>query len=588
MPPSTPQTALFQTRFRHWANRVRRRLLARRVLSGMAIGLVAAGAVAALMWWWRIDSLRPWAAAAGALGGVVGWALAMGARWSDEEVALFLDARLEGDESISTAVQLAPGEGDAARAVVLDRAATLLGEAPAARARPRVWRYGHMAALLGAGLVAWLSWIPLPATPPPPTPPPGAETVQATELAGLEKIVALERLEARDPEQRRRLDAIAKQARELREQLTQGVEKREALARIAKLRDEIAAEQMRFGDQRNRAGLAAAIRKLQSDPRLKGAAEALGNGDLTDFDREMQELANQAEEEDRDAAREALEEAEQAARDRGAQELADLLERQQQAFERQEARGEALRELARQLEDELGEDALEDLREFGDHGDPEAQRRLAEALEKALEGLTSEERQRLAERLQERLDDGKVQPLTKEQLEALKRQLEDDSGQQELEEMLRDLAKPGAGEDAQRQQGLDEAERGGADAQRQLGLVPVPSPGGPQSGGNPGDPRDGDPHGTGGPGEGGDEGNHEGKTERVEDGQLRAKARPRLDPSVPLRGGTLGRAPGGTGETANQHGTGALGQVGNAELESVERSEVPQEYREQVGRYFQP
>ena len=53
-------------------------------------------------------------------------------------------------------------------------------------------------------------------------------------------------------------------------------------------------------------------------------------------------------------------------------------------------------------------------------------------------------------------------------------------------------------------------------------------------------------------------------------------------------GGTLGRAPSRPGETANQAGTGALGQAGPSELGGVEGSEVPEEYREQVGRYFQP
>ena len=42
------------------------------------------------------------------------------------------------------------------------------------------------------------------------------------------------------------------------------------------------------------------------------------------------------------------------------------------------------------------------------------------------------------------------------------------------------------------------------------------------------------------------------------------------------------------GETANQAGTGALGAAGPDQVGGVEHSEVPEEYREQVGRYFQP
>jgi hypothetical protein len=50
----------------------------------------------------------------------------------------------------------------------------------------------------------------------------------------------------------------------------------------------------------------------------------------------------------------------------------------------------------------------------------------------------------------------------------------------------------------------------------------------------------------------------------------------------------LGRTEGRAGESANLRGTGALGQVGASEIEGVTRGDVPEEYREQVGRYFQP
>ena len=586
--PRPPPDPPFETRFRRWARLVRSRLVARRVLTGMTVGLLCAAAMAALCWWSRFGELRPWTATAGVLGGIVGWVAAVRSRWSDVDVALYLDARLKSGESISTAVQLAASDGDAARAVVLDRAATVLATQSPARARPRVWLYRHALVFVGGAAIVWLSWLPLPPRPPAPTPPTGTETVRTTELAGLEKIVALERLEARDAEQRQRLDEIAKRAKDLREALAKGVEKREAQARIAKLRDDIAAERLRFGDERNRAGLAAAVRKMEGDARLRALAEALGDGDLTEFDREMQKLANQAEEESRKAARQALEEAEQAAKQRGAHELAEMLERQRQQFERQQAEAETLRELARQLQGSLDDDALRDLEEFGRTGDPEAQRRLAEALEEALDGLSQEERQRLADRLKNDLEQDGVDPLTKEQLERLREQLESDAGREQLKQTLKDLANRDPGLDAQREQGLDDAERGGAEAQRELGLVPVPGPASPSENGQNASPDGSDHSAQGGPGEGGDEGDHEGKTDRVEDGRLPAKARTRLDTSIPLRGGTVGRAPGGDGETANQKGAGTLGEVGDAELESVERSEIPEEYREQVGRYFEP
>jgi hypothetical protein len=69
---------------------------------------------------------------------------------------------------------------------------------------------------------------------------------------------------------------------------------------------------------------------------------------------------------------------------------------------------------------------------------------------------------------------------------------------------------------------------------------------------------------------------------------LRSKARVSVDPSQPLRVAAEGRAAPLVGQTANQRGIAELGRVGPVEVGSVERSEVPSEYREHVGRYFSP
>jgi len=47
---------------------------------------------------------------------------------------------------------------------------------------------------------------------------------------------------------------------------------------------------------------------------------------------------------------------------------------------------------------------------------------------------------------------------------------------------------------------------------------------------------------------------------------------------------TAGKA----GGTANARGTGDLGIVGPSEVDGVERSDVPAEYRDHVRQYFQP
>lgn len=606
MPPADSDLGRFRRLFQRWARQVRLRLAARSLLSGLAIGLALAAAVAAALWWQRLGALRPLSAALGLVGVLVAVLVAARRRLSDADVALYLDARLDSKEAISTALELgaASEAADEARAVVLGDATSALDKGDKKRARPRVLAWVHALAPVGAGAVVYLSLIPLPPAPAAPPPPPGSSLVQIANLQGLDKIEQLEKLDARDAEQRERLKQIAEEAKRLREQLAKGMEKREAQAKIAKLRDDVAAERLKLGDQKNRAGLEAAVGKLADNKATKDAAKALGDGDLVEFDKQMQALANKAEKEDREAAKQALKEAEKAAREKGAKELAKALEEQQKLFEKREAKAEALRELAKGLKGKLSEEALKDLEEFGQSGSPEAQKRLAESLEKALQGMSEDERKRLAERLQKQMEQqpGGANPMTKDQIDDLAKRLASPEGQKQLEEQLKELAKPDPSQEGQREQGLGDAERGGAEAERGLGgMLPVPMQGDGQPGpgdkgdkgnagnaqkGNQGDKGDGD----GGPGSKKDfgTGDHKGNTAKLDSKGLRAKAGAKINPGAPMQGSTLGRAPSRPGETANQAGTGALGQAGPSELGGVEGSEVPEEYREQVGRYFQP
>jgi hypothetical protein len=426
-----------------------------------------------------------------------------------------------------------------------------------------------------------------------PAAPPGIERVKLEHLNGLEQIEALEHLRGSTPEQDARLKALAEQAKKLRADLAKGLEKREALSEIAKLRDGIAAERLKLGDQQNRPGLDAALRSFNKSPSLKDAQKALGNGDLTAFDDEMQKLANRAETSDREAAKEALEEAAKAAREKGAQSLGEALEAERRLFDRREAQSKVLREFAEGLKNKLSPEAQQDLKDFGSSGDPKAEQRLSEALEKALEGLTPEERKRLQERMQKQLDDadGDAAPMSKKQLEDMAKKLSSAEGLEELKQQLKDLAKPEPSDDSKREQGLGDADRGGAAAERGLGAVPIPvdgdgSPGNGNGASGKGDNADG----NGGPGSHHDtgSGNHAGSTPEVAGKELRAKADPRILPGAPMHGATLGRAPARAGETANELGTGSLGNAQRTEVGAVDHSDIPEEYREQVGRYFEP
>ncbi len=598
-PAPNASTDQVERQFARWARRIRARLALKSAVVGSAAGVTLGAVAVGLAWWQRHGELRPWALAGMAtLGLLAGLVHSQRRRWSDSEVALFLDARLGTRETITTALELGRSREVTPAAVEVVQASALeaLSTGEPARARPPLWHRSSL--LLPVGLAAALVFclLPLPPAPAAPAKPPGSERVQLTNLAGLEKIEALDQLNATTPEERERLKRIAEAARRLRAELAKGLEKREALAQVAKLRDDILAERMKFGDAQSRAGLDAAVAALEQKKGLERAARALSEGDLVGFDEEMQRIANLAEKEDRKAAQDALDEAAKAAKKKGAEALGKALERERKKFEEAQAKAEALRELARELGSKLDQDGRSALEDYGESGSPEAQRKLTEALERALKRLSEEERKRLAENLKNKAQGGgdSMKPMTRAEIEDLARKLSQKDADKLLEEQLRELAKRDPSEDAQKERGLGDADRGGAEAQRGLGAIPLPSPGQP-GGGKPGsapgqksDPLGKD--GNGGPGSKHDEGqgNHEGETKAPDAKELRSKADTRLLPGAPMHGATLGRAPAHAGETANQMGTGSLGVVGQTEVGAVDGTDIPEEYREQVGRYFEP
>lgn len=591
---SEPATASFEPGFRRHARRVRARLLFRRLLFGAAFGAVAGGFLAALAWWLRFGTYRLPLFAVGVVGGlVVAFVHARRKRWSDNEVALYLDARLGSHEVIATAVEAPSAQANAA---VSAKAARALAGADTKAVRPRVLERWHGLLPIGSAAAVWLAVIPLPPPPAPPPLPPGAETVKRENLAGLERIEALAELGGRNAAQEERLKRLAAEAKKLREDLKQGLEKREALARVGKLRDDIAAEKLKFGDTANRAGLDAAVNELEKNRLTQKAARALGEGDLVDFDAEMQRLASLAEKEDREAVKRALDEAAKAARERGAKGVAEALERERKSLEKAESQMDALRELSRELGGALDKEGQEALGEIGRSGSPEAQKKLSEALDRALKRLTPEERKRLAEAIRRQAEGAGAagRPLTRDQLEEMARRLEEKGADARLEEQLRELARRDPSEDSRREQGLNDADRGGEDAQRGLGVpMPMGNGGGagkkPSSGPKQEQAANGDKNGSG-PGSNRDEGEgtHDGSTKPLDAKELRSKADGKLLPGAPMHAATQGRAPSRGGETANQLGTGSLGALGPAEVGAVEGAEIPEEYREQVGRYFEP
>jgi hypothetical protein len=636
--------ARFAPLFARWAARVRRRLALRHALTGAAIGLAVAMVPAAAAWKTRHGALRPYAPLVGVVGAAAGLAVARRKRWSDTDVALYLDARLATEETIATAIGLTRAhdrdDGSADRnggrephVFVVTRAAEALAQNDAKEARPAVWKPIHaLAPIAIVGLVA-VARAPLPAAPVS-ADPPGTARVQMTQAEGLERVAKIAQLSARDAAQRERLDKIAHDAEKLKEELRAGLEKRDAQDKIARLEDAIAAERLSLGDGEKRAGLESAVGRLEETDATKRAARALGDHDLETMDSEMERLANQREKQDRELAKQALEDAASRAKKSGAPDVGKALEDEKKLMERRSARADALRDLADAMKG-AGEDS-EGLRTESEALDRQksdaAARKLAQSMADALEKLTPEERKHLAERLREMAKRGGVQRGDADTLKDLADDLATPEGKKRLEERLKEMANDATESDeSERQKGLDDAQDGAEDTEKGLGdpgkqgqgkpgeqqgqqgqgqgkkgqgqTVPVPQSGSGSGSGNGSGKGNAagnaNGSGNGGGGGGGDgaggggghdfgTGDHGGATGKVDAQTLKSRAKGPMNPGQAMPGTITTFSAGKAGGTANQRGTGDLRVVGPKEIDGVDRSDVPEEYRDHVRQYFQP
>jgi hypothetical protein len=263
---------------------------------------------------------------------------------------------------------------------------------------------------------------------------------------------------------------------------------------------------------------------------------------------------------------------------------------------------------------------------------------------KALEKLTPEERKRLAEKLRERAGGKGVSPGEAQDLKDLADKLATPEGQKQLEQELKDLANEDLESDeAKRQQQLDDAQGGADDTEKDIDKhgqgqqgqgeqgqgeqgqgqqgqgeqgqgqqgqgeqgqgqgqqgqgqgqghmpIPIPMPGNGNGNGNTNGSGQQQP-GGGGPSSGHDTGggSHGGKTGPVNNADtLKSRARGPLNKATSMPGTQTGTVPGKAGGTAKTQGTGGLKSAGPGEVDGVDHSDVPQEYRDQVKQYFQP
>lgn len=593
----------FEQRFERAARPVRRWLVLRSALVGLGAGLALGAAAAGAAWWLRAD-VRPVAAAVGALAGVAGSLLyARRARLSRAELALYLDRRLASDEAIATALEyegVARDAGEAglpkgARAAVVERALAALDAGDPERLRPRWLSRWH--GLVPVGLAAALAVCLVPMRPAPalPPPPPGSEQVSLPTAPQIDRVIeSLERMTPRDAEQAQRLADMRKQALAIKEKLAKGAARREVQAELGELSNALARERLSLGEGEHKQGFEDALAKLDTKE-LEPAKRALADHDLARFDEEMAKLANRYEKESREAAKRALEEASSAAKKGGADDVAKLLDQKKKELEKRGKELDEARKLADALKGQASEEqkkALEGLQS----GDPEAQRKALEALKKALDDLDPEQQKKLAEALakqaKDAAKDGKLSPEDVKRLEELAKKLDTPEGREALKKALEELAKgpPPSGE-AKAQQDLKDMQADLEDLKRMLEQgangSPGPRPAGPSASGP-------SPAGTGSGGAGGSSSaGPSGKkpnapTNKVDAKDVRARSSAELNPGAPMSGNKTTRTAARPGETANKAGTGALGAAGADEVGGVTRSDVPEEYREQVGRYFQP
>jgi hypothetical protein len=565
------------------------------------------------------------ALAAMAVGVAVAMLRARRRRFDDVDAALFFDGELGTHELITTAracVDERVGDAPNARFDELCAEATDALERrmrPSLLPRAALGRHAALPIALAACVLAVLR-VHAPA---------GALAGSAIPIVKLEAdrlaaVAALASAPAASPADRETLDALSREAEALRRALAEGLPGPDAVDRLDKLRaalDAVAEEPSASSEER--AALDGALSTLGAEATTRNAARALGRGDRDAFDAEMERLANARERGDRQRAREALEKAARDARADGANALAEGFEADANAMGRRSARADLLRELARAVAEasrgaeDAGAKEVETMAEALDReGTDAAARALAEALERALAGLDEAERKRLAERLAARANEARRRGDTvadAERLKELAEELGRAGGEERLRDRLRTLANEPMVPDtdrSRRRRALTDAERGLSETERALGRglsqggVPLPSPHAPSGGAGAnggqagrGDGRAGNGDGQAGnggaPGRGGGAGQHAGETPAIGGGGLQGRARTAFDDVAPLAGSVTTFAP-GTGAKAGgaagerQPGSAELRAAAPRELSGFEQSDVPEEYREQVRRYFQP
>ena len=525
--------------------RLSRRLRARRGLDAAIWAAAGAACVSIAGWALSPAHLPYWPLALIVMVVAAAWALLRPAL-SPTHAALVLDARALADDRLVAALEADAGtlRGPAREAVVA-RGRALLETRGSALARIPVVHARHTLVLLALVPVV-LS-------------PARSETLHDAGLVEIARAFApsadalafaIDAVAPKDEAERARLREIAERVR--RAAAADPID-HQALQRAL---DDLRA--LPGATAETRAKIAGALPEGAS----KALAEAFRRGDAAAFDDAVERLAAADEASAREAARSTLGQLEEIARAHGDQRWEEFFREEQRRLAEAMKKADALREIAKALKDQGKLPNASDRERPFEPGDPKRARRALEEMERAIEGLTAEERARLAERLASAAEGaGEEGEATRQFAERLR----EGDGTKDLGEALRELARaPAPSEEAQ-----GEGRRGAAEeALRGAMGLPMLAEGQPEGGG------DGD--GTKSPGD-----------PNASDGAvLPSRAKPELG-GAPTGRRTDKRAAAETGAVARVP-RGEDGAAASApRVLGVTDTEIPARYRAQVERYFE-
>lgn len=476
---------------------------------------------------------------------------------SSNDIAFYIDRKLEAESSIVTTIEL--DEDDRQR--LSDTVELATSKLSTARRRD-VWpRFtSRILWLYPIAIPCFALVLLLPSIAPIHSTVPGIEEVQVDNPEALSQLERLAEEAVADAERQEQLEELAQQASTLRQLLADSVEQREALDKVADLSEAVEREIGReTADQRRaRDG---AIKALSTETTM---AKALAERDLPALDRAIERAAARRETADRARAQKALAAAADAAAGEGDQALSQLLASSERRLKRRSEQARLARELADampELEGGLSR-ALESLERDGDGS--QLDEALVDAMAQAWSQLTPEERQRLADAVRSAsIDpgDGHAQtdagrPLTAE----------------EIESRLRDALA-----------NLD-------DLRIQLGsgqcAMPMPSAGSGQSSGrSTGSSRGGQP-GNGASGSGGHQ-EAPGQTQPLEGpNDLVVRVRPMQGQGAPSFSTVEWVDPRGSIDQEQGSALPAPGAPIEGSPGAIERASVPEDYEDHLRRYF--